>query len=47
MAGVAVKDPDGLMEIVGEGGSGYFFESAAEKVVIVKETGRVAAAPAK
>ena len=37
VAGIAVRDPDRLLQIVGEGGSGYFFDVAAEKMAIVRE----------
>ena len=35
LGGVRVLDPRALLEIVGQGGSGYFFEKAAEKACVV------------
>ncbi len=36
LAGIRVLDSARLMRIVGEGGSGYFFQDAAEKVAVVR-----------
>ena len=36
LGGIRVRDPEHLLAIVSEGGSGYMFEEAAEKVSIVK-----------
>lgn len=38
LAGIRVLDGPRLMRVVGEGGSGYFFEDAAEKVAVVRES---------
>lgn len=38
LAGIRVLDGPRLVRVVGEGGSGYFFEDAAEKVVVVRQT---------
>jgi uncharacterized protein (DUF4213/DUF364 family) len=37
LAGIRVRDGGRLVRIVGEGGSGYFFEDAAEKVAVVRQ----------
>jgi uncharacterized protein (DUF4213/DUF364 family) len=37
LGGVRVTEPAKLMQLVSEGGSGYFFDSAAEKVCIIRE----------
>jgi uncharacterized protein (DUF4213/DUF364 family) len=37
LAGIRVLDGARLVRIVGEGGSGYFFQDAAEKVALVRE----------
>lgn len=37
LGGIRVKDGEALLEIVGQGGSGYFFASAAEKVCYIRE----------
>ncbi len=36
LGGIAVRDADKLLRVVGEGGSGYFFGRWAEKVAIVR-----------
>ncbi len=38
LAGIRVLDGPRLLRIVGEGGSGYFFEGAAEKMALVRAT---------
>jgi uncharacterized protein (DUF4213/DUF364 family) len=38
LAGIRVLDGHRMLRLVSEGGSGYFFEAAAEKVCIVRET---------
>ncbi len=35
MAGIFVNDPDKLLQVVSEGGSGYFFTGPARKVAII------------
>ncbi len=37
LGGLAVRDADRLLQIVGEGGSGYFFPGPARKMAIVRE----------
>ncbi len=37
LAGIRVLDGLRLMRVVGEGGSGYFFQDAAEKVAVVRQ----------
>ena len=37
MAGISVSDPDRLLQVVSEGGSGYFFTGFAQKTAIVRE----------
>ncbi len=37
LAGIRVLDGPRLMRVVGEGGSGYFFQDAAEKVAVVRQ----------
>ena len=37
MGGIRVLDGRALLQVVSEGGSGYFFEGIAEKVCIVRE----------
>ncbi len=37
IGGLRVRDPAGLVRIVGEGGSGYFFSHVAEKVCYIPE----------
>jgi uncharacterized protein (DUF4213/DUF364 family) len=37
LGGIRVLDGDKMMQVVSEGGSGYFFESFAEKVCMVRE----------
>lgn len=41
LGGVRVLDGEAILRIVGEGGSGYFFEGAAEKIAVVREPARV------
>jgi uncharacterized protein (DUF4213/DUF364 family) len=36
LGGIRVRDGAALLRVVGEGGSGYFFEDAAEKIAIVR-----------
>jgi uncharacterized protein (DUF4213/DUF364 family) len=38
LAGIRVHDGAKLLQVVSEGGSGYFFETFAEKVCVVRET---------
>jgi uncharacterized protein (DUF4213/DUF364 family) len=38
LGGVRVTDGEKLLQLVSEGGSGYFFDTAAEKVCIIRET---------
>jgi len=38
LGGIRVRDPERLLAIVSEGGSGYMFEEAAEKVSIVRSS---------
>ena len=38
LGGIRVTEPAKLMQLVSEGGSGYFFDSAAEKVCVVRDT---------
>jgi uncharacterized protein (DUF4213/DUF364 family) len=45
LAGIRVLDGPKLLRIVGEGGSGYFFEDAAEKVAVVRGSAQGAASP--
>lgn len=37
LGGIRVRDGRKLLQTVGEGGSGYFFEAAAEKVCVVRD----------
>ncbi|HKZ15831.1 MAG TPA: DUF364 domain-containing protein, partial [Geobacteraceae bacterium] len=34
LGGISINNPDRLLQIVSEGGSGYFFTGAAQKIVI-------------
>ncbi len=45
LAGIRVLDGSRLVRIVGEGGSGYFFQDAAEKVAVVRHSSPAAAEP--
>jgi len=36
LGGIRVRDPDKMLQVVSEGGSGYFFEDFSEKVCIVR-----------
>lgn len=38
LAGIRVVNPIRMLQVVGEGGSGYFFEGEAEKVCVMRET---------
>jgi uncharacterized protein (DUF4213/DUF364 family) len=38
LGGIRVRDPEHLLSIVSEGGSGYMFDEAAEKVCIVRNS---------
>lgn len=38
LGGIRVLDPAGMMQVVSEGGSGYFFEGVAEKICVMRET---------
>ena len=38
LGGIRVLDGDKMLQIVSEGGSGYFFEAAAEKICVIRET---------
>ena len=42
MAGISVSDPDKLLQVVSEGGSGYFFTGFAQKTAVVREGVRAA-----
>ena len=35
LGGITINDGDEMVRLVGEGGSGYFFDGCAEKVVVV------------
>lgn len=37
MGGISVNNPDRLLQVVSEGGSGYFFSGPARKMAIVRE----------
>jgi uncharacterized protein (DUF4213/DUF364 family) len=37
MGGISINNPDRLLQVVSEGGSGYFFEGPARKIAIVRE----------
>jgi hypothetical protein len=37
LGGIRVLDGAKMLQVVAEGGSGYFFEDGAEKVCIVKD----------
>jgi uncharacterized protein (DUF4213/DUF364 family) len=37
LGGIRVLDGEGLLQVVSEGGSGYFFDSVAEKVCVLRE----------
>jgi uncharacterized protein (DUF4213/DUF364 family) len=37
LGGIRVQDGEKMLQLVSEGGSGYFFERAAEKICIVRE----------
>jgi uncharacterized protein (DUF4213/DUF364 family) len=37
MAGISINDPDKLLQVVSEGGSGYFFTGFARKIAIIRE----------
>ena len=37
MGGIFINNPDKLLQIVGEGGSGYFFTGSARKIAIVRK----------
>lgn len=36
LGGIRVRDPDKMLQVVSEGGSGYFFEDFSEKVCVVR-----------
>ena len=38
LGGIRVLNPAGMMQVVSEGGSGYFFEGVAEKICVMRET---------
>lgn len=38
LGGIRVVDGEKLLQVVSEGGSGYFFEDFAEKVCIIRES---------
>jgi uncharacterized protein (DUF4213/DUF364 family) len=40
MAGISVNDPDKLLQVVSEGGSGYFFTGFAQKTAVVRAGAR-------
>lgn len=44
LGGIRVLDGPGMLRLVSEGGSGYFFDTVAEKVCVVRDRG--GAAPA-
>ncbi len=35
MGGIRIHDPDKLLQVVSEGGSGYFFAGPAQKIAII------------
>lgn len=37
LGGIRVLDGDMLLQVVSEGGSGYFFDSAAERICVIRE----------
>lgn len=45
LGGIRVSDGGAMLRLVSEAGSGYFFDSVAEKVCLVPETSRPKAAP--
>jgi uncharacterized protein (DUF4213/DUF364 family) len=45
MAGISVSDPDRLLQVVSEGGSGYFFTGFAQKTAIVSDGSTKGGAP--
>lgn len=40
LSGIRVLAPERMLQIVSEGGSGYFFRGASEKVSVIREKGR-------
>jgi uncharacterized protein len=42
LAGISINDPDKLLQIVSEGGSGYFFTGSARKIAIIRGKGYAA-----
>jgi hypothetical protein len=38
LGGMRVRDSAKMLRLVSEGGSGYFFETAAEKICVVQES---------
>lgn len=38
LGGISINDGDEMVRLVGEGGSGYFFEGCAEKVALMRQT---------
>ncbi|MGE0383717.1 MAG: DUF364 domain-containing protein [Gammaproteobacteria bacterium] len=44
LAGIEILDPERILRVVSEGGSGYFFEGAARKVCLVRDPPAVRAA---
>ncbi len=38
LGGIRVMDGEKLLQLVSEGGSGYFFDTAAEKVCVIRDT---------
>jgi uncharacterized protein (DUF4213/DUF364 family) len=46
LGGIRVRDPDKMLQVVSEGGSGYFFEDFSEKVCIVRNAAEPAGAAA-
>ncbi len=46
LGGIRIRDGQAMLQVVSEAGSGYFFERAAEKVCIVRESAGFRSAPA-
>lgn len=39
LGGIRVLDGSGMLRLVGEGGSGYFFDTVAEKICVIRDRG--------
>jgi len=37
LGGIRVLDGDRMLQVISEGGSGYFFQGVAEKVCVIRE----------